>query len=581
MTRRLATHPAPLASAPAGRRAAAVGQPQAQAGVPRRVLLAASLGTVFEWYDFYLYAALASIIASRFFGGVEPSAAFALALLALAAGFVVRPVGALVFGRLGDLIGRKYTFLVTILVMGLSTCLVGLLPTWDAIGIAAPVLLVGLRLLQGLALGGEYGGAATYVAEHAPPGRRGLYTAWIQTTATLGLLLSLLVVTLTRSLLGEQAFADWGWRLPFLLSVLLLALSTWVRLSMRESPMYQSLKDRGRLSAAPVAEAFGRWRNLRLGLLALFGLVAGQAVVWYTGQLYTLFFLEQVLELDAGTTAGLVMLSLLVTAPCFVLFGALSDRVGRKPVIATGLALAVLGLFPLFQGLTQVANPALVQAQHNVVVVLRADPASCTLQGNPVARELDFSSGCDIARRALVQRAANFRFEPLPAASRPQLLVGDRELQPPTATRVAGGARLDNDSVRAIQSFRAELGRALTDAGYPARAAPIALGSTAWWQLLVLLSLLGVVVAMVYGPSAAMLVELFPTRIRYTAASLPYHLGNGWFGGLMPSIAFALVAARGQIHQGLWYPVAVAGGCLLLGWLLLPETRGRDLRADD
>ncbi|MFO1327404.1 MAG: MFS transporter [Rubrivivax sp.] len=559
---------------------AAADTPPADPATLRRVVLASSLGTVFEWYDFYLYGALASIIASRFFGGVEPGAAFVLALLAFAAGFVVRPLGALVFGRLGDLIGRKYTFLVTIVVMGLSTCMVGLLPTWDAIGTAAPVLLVGLRLLQGLALGGEYGGAATYVAEHAPAARRGLYTAWIQTTATLGLLLSLLVVLATRALLGAPAFEAWGWRVPFLLSVLLLGLSTWVRLSMAESPLFRTLKERGRLSDEPLAEAFGRWRHLRLVLLALFGLVAGQAVVWYTGQVYTLFFLQQVLRVDADTTAVLVALALVVTAPCFLLFGALSDRIGRKPVIGAGLLLAIVAFFPLFKALTAAANPALAAAQASAIVVLRADPATCSVQGNPVARDVDFTSGCDIARRALAQAAAQVAFEPLPAGSRPELRIGPRELQPPTATRVAGSHRLANDSVRAIQTFRAETSRALAAAGYPAQAPTVEPLGAAWWRVLGLLSLLGVIVAMVYGPTAATLVELFPTRIRYTSTSVPYHVGNGWFGGLMPSIAFAMVAAHGSMYHGLWYPVLVAAACFVVGMLLLPETRGRDLRLD-
>jgi MFS family permease len=559
---------------------AAAAAPAAAPATPlqRKVILASSLGTVFEWYDFYLYGALASLIASRFFGGVEPSSAFVLALLAFAAGFVVRPIGALVFGRLGDRIGRKYTFLLTLIVMGLSTCMVGLLPTWDAIGTAAPVLLVGLRMLQGLALGGEYGGAATYVAEHAPAARRGLYTAWIQSTATLGLLLSLVVVALTRAALGEAAFVAWGWRVPFLLSVVLLVVGAWMRLSMTESPMFQALHHRGRTSAAPVAEAFGRWPQLRLALLALFGLVAGQAVVWYTGQVYALFFLEQVLRVDPQTTVVLVALALLVTAPCFLFFGALSDRIGRKPVIGAGLLLACVGFFPLFKALSLAAHPALAQAQASVVIVLRADPDSCGVQGNPVAREVDFTSGCDLARRALAQAGAHFSVEPLAAGARPELRIGSRTLQPPTATRVPGGHRLDNDSVRAVQHFRADVLRALQEAGYPGQAPPIpALGAT-WWQLLGVLVALGVIVAMVYGPTAATLVELFPTRIRYTSTSVPYHLGNGWFGGLMPSIAFAMVAGHGNVFHGLWYPVGVAALTFVVGMLLLPETRGRDIR---
>ena len=546
-----------------------------------KVVLASSLGTVFEWYDFYLYGALATLIARRFFGGVEPSTAFVLALLAFAAGFVVRPVGALLFGRLGDRIGRKHTFLVTIVVMGLSTFTVGLLPGYDAIGLAAPVFLVALRLLQGLAMGGEYGGAATYVAEHAPPAQRGRYTAWIQTTATLGLLLSLTVIMTIRSLTGEAAFEQWGWRVPFLLSIVLLGLSAWIRWSLHESPAFQKLQARGRTCNSPIRESFGRWRNLRLVLLALFGLVAGQAVVWYTGQLYPLFYLQSVLKVDADTAAQVVAVALAVTAPFFVLFGAWSDRIGRKPVVALGLLLACVGLFPLFKALTVAAHPQLAQAQAVVTVLVRADPGTCSFQGNPVARDDDFSSGCDIARRALAQSAVHFTQEALPAGSPTEVVVNGWRLLPPVALQRPGGHRLDNESKRAVQAFRRELSAVLVSAGYPAQAPHIAPFAAAWWQLVMLLSLLGLIVAMVYGPTVTMLVELFPTRIRYTAMSLPYHLGNGWFGGLMPTIAFAMVAGHGDALHGLWYPVGVAAVTLVLGLWCLPETRGRDLLAAD
>ena len=546
----------------------------------RRIILASSLGTVFEWYDFYLYGALAALIARRFFGGVDPSTAFVLALLAFASGFVVRPIGALVFGRLGDLIGRKYTFLVSIVVMGLSTFTVGLLPTYDAIGVAAPVFLVGLRLLQGLALGGEYGGAAAYVAEHAPANRLGAYTAWIQTTATLGLLLSLTVILGTRSLVGAAAFEDWGWRVPFLLSAVMLVLSTWIRLRMDESPAFQRLQDSGRMSSAPIRDSFYRWRNLKLVLLALFGLVAGQAVVWYTGQLYALLYLHSVLKVDADTAAVLVAVGLAVAAPFFVLFGAASDRLGRKPVIATGLLLACLGAFPLFKALTLAANPALALAQAQVVVVVRADPATCSFQGNPLARDADFGSGCDVARRALAQAAVQFSNEALPAGSAAEVLVDGRRIEPPAATHRLDAYRYDNESTRAMNAFRRDLATVLAEAGYPTHPPTITFMGAAWWQLVALLALMGIVVAMVYGPSAATLVELFPTRIRYTSMSLPYHLGNGWFGGLMPSIAFALTAGGGSPLQGLWYPVGVAAATLLIGLLLLPETRGRDIHAE-
>ncbi|MCK6426779.1 MAG: MFS transporter [Burkholderiaceae bacterium] len=552
-------------------------------GVPtnaddRRVIFASSLGTVFEWYDFYLYGALAGVIAQQFFGALDPLSGFIFALLAFAAGFVVRPVGALVFGRLGDMVGRKYTFLVTLLIMGLSTFVVGLLPGYEAIGVAAPVLLIILRLLQGLALGGEYGGAATYVAEHAPPGRRGAYTAWIQVTATLGLFLALAVILGARSLLGEAAFADWGWRLPFLLSIVLLGVSVWIRLSMRESPAFRRLKEAGRASRAPVSESFGRWANLKVVLLALFGLVAGQAVVWYTGQFYALLFLTNVLKVDGATADLLVAVALLLGTPFIVLFGMLSDRIGRKPIILAGLLLASLSYFPLFAALTQAANPALAQAQAATHIVVMADPATCAFQANPIAREVDFVSGCDIARRVLVQHAASYSFEPLPAGAAARVRVGAQELEAPLARKAAGGQRFDNASSRAIAQFRSRLEGTLRAAGYPERADPDAIDHL---RVVAILTLLVLLVAMVYGPLAAMLVELFPTRIRYTSLSLPYHLGNGWFGGLMPTVAFAMVASQGHIYAGLWYPVAIAAATFLIGLFLLPETRGRDIFAAD
>lgn len=582
MTHPAAPQPQPLFGI-ASRAAFAPAEPAAPAApmtrAQRRVILASSLGTIFEWYDFYLYGAMAVLIARHFFGALEPASAFVFALLAFAAGFVVRPFGALVFGRLGDLVGRKYTFLLTIVVMGLTTFMVGLLPGHDDIGLAAPVILIGLRLLQGLALGGEYGGALVYVAEHAPAARRGLYTAWIQTNATLGLLLALLVMLGTRAAVGDAAFEAWGWRVPFLLSIVLLAVSSWIRLSMAESPLFQQLRDRGGASSGPLGESFGRWRNLRLVLLALFGLVAGQAVVWYAGQLYALFFLQDVLKVDAGTASLLVAVALLITAPFFVVFGALSDRIGRKPVLLTGLLLAVVGFFPLFKALTLAANPALARAQATVQVVVRADAATCSFQGNPVARDVDLASGCDVARRALAEQAVHYTHEALPPGSAAEVQIDGRSLQPPALSLAPGGHRIDNESVRALRGFRKDVSHALVAAGYPAQAPAIGVGSATWWQLVGLLVLLGIVVAMVYGPTAATLVELFPTRIRYTAVSLPYHLGNGWFGGLLPSIAFAMVAGRGDAFHGLWYPVLVAALTFVIGALCLPETRGRDLAA--
>jgi len=542
----------------------------------RKVIFASSLGTVFEWYDFYLYGSLAAIVAKQFFSGLDPAAAFIFALLAFAAGFLVRPFGAVMFGRLGDLIGRKYTFLVTILVMGLSTFIVGLLPSYASVGIAAPLMLVALRLVQGLALGGEYGGAATYVAEHAPHGRRGAWTAWIQTTATLGLLLSLVVILGTRTLLGEAAFADWGWRLPFLLSVLLLAVSVWIRLSMNESPAFRRMKAQGRSSRTPVKESFGQWRNLKVVLLALFGLTAGQAVVWYSGQFYALFFLTQALQVD-GTTANLMMAAALVIGtPFFLVFGILSDRIGRKPIIMAGCLLAALSYFPVFGALTRAANPELAAAQAQARVVVHADAAQCSFQGSPIAREIDFASSCDIAKRFLAQNSVSYdnaRGEP----GRPaRVTIGDTAIVAPAATVVRG--RFDEASTRRIAAFKTEVEQALQAAGYPARADPARVNTPLVIALLVYLVIL---VTMVYGPIAAMLVELFPTRIRYTSMSLPYHIGNGWFGGLLPTTAFAIVAQTGNMYNGLWYPVAIAAASCAIGMLFLRETKDVDIYALD
>ncbi|MDZ7857318.1 MFS transporter [Sphaerotilus sp.] len=544
----------------------------------RQLVFASSLGTVFEWYDFYLYGALAPIIAAQFFSGLDPTAAFLFALLAFAAGFIVRPFGALLFGRLGDMVGRKYTFLVTILIMGLATCVVGVLPSYEAVGMAAPVMLIGLRIMQGLAMGGEYGGAATYVAEFAPHNQRGYYTAWIQTTATLGLVLALAVVLGLRFLLGEEAFAEWGWRIPFLLSIVLLAVSVWVRLSMNESPAFLRLRERGRTSKAPISESFGRWPNLRLVLLALFGVVAGQAVVWYTGQFYAMFFLISVLRVDPSTAQWLIVVALVIGTPFFVFFGALSDRIGRKPIIMAGLALAVVGYFPMFHGLTEAANPALARAQATQRIVVVADPATCSFQGSPIAREADFTSPCDIARRFLSEQSAGHDRQALPPGSATVVRIGSAEITPPQARTTADGHAFDDASARAVAEFRQRVRAALDAAGYPQRADPAQIDHV---RILLILTGLVLLVTMVYGPLAALLVEMFPTRIRYTSMSLPYHIGNGWFGGLMPSIAFAIVAHTGNFYQGLWYPVGVAAVTLLIGLLLVRETRGRDICADD
>lgn len=534
----------------------------------RRVIFASSLGTVFEWYDFYLYGSLAAIIAQHFFSGVNPTAAFIFALLAFAAGFAVRPFGALVFGRLGDLVGRKYTFLITIVIMGLSTFLVGVLPSYASIGIAAPAILIILRLLQGLALGGEYGGAATYVAEHAPHGRRGFYTSWIQTTATLGLFLSLLVILGVRTFMGEEAFKDWGWRIPFLISVVLLGISVWIRLQLNESPTFKRMKEEGKGSKAPIAESFGQWRNLKVVILALLGLTAGQAVVWYTGQFYALFFLTQSLKIDSNTAN--IIFALLVGTPFFVLFGALSDRIGRKPIIMAGCLIAALTYFPIFKGLTHYANPALEKAQATAPVTVIADPATCSFQFNPVGTA-SFTSSCDVVKSFMARNSVNYENQAAAAGSVAKVMIGNDEF-----------ASFDGKGLAPAEfkTKATELDKALTAAirshGYPAKADP---AQTNYFMVVVLLTLLVIYVTMVYGPIAAMLVEMFPTRIRYTSMSLPYHIGNGWFGGFLPPVAFAVVAATGNIYDGLWYPIIIAVMTLVIGTLFVRETKDNDINA--
>ena len=522
----------------------------------RKVIIASSLGTVFEWYDFYLYGLLATIISAQFFSGVNDTTAFILALGAFAAGFAVRPFGALVFGRVGDLVGRKYTFLVTMGLMGLSTFAVGLLPSYASIGVAAPLLLVGMRLLQGLALGGEYGGAAIYVAEHAPEGKRGFYTSFIQTTATLGLFAALLVVIGLRSWMGEEAFSDWGWRVPFLLSAILLGVSLWIRLQLAESPVYQAMKEEGETSKAPLSEAFGRWGNLKWVLVALLGAVAGQAVVWYTGQFYALFYLEKVLKVDGGTANVLIAVALAIGTPFFLFFGWLSDRIGRKPIIMGGLALAALTYFPLFGALTGAANPALAEAQARAPVVVYAHAESCSVQFDPIGKTKFDTTGCDIAKSALAKAGIPYANEDGAYDRNAMVTVGDKRYQ------ITPGAS------------PASLIEAVEAAGYPAKADPAQIDKP---MVVTILTALVLLVTMVYGPIAALLVELFSARIRYTAMSLPYHIGNGWFGGFLPTIAFACVAATGDIYAGLWYPVGVAVLTLAVGLLFLPETFRRSV----
>jgi MFS family permease len=542
----------------------------------RKVIFASSLGTVFEWYDFYLYGSLAAVIAKQYFSGLDAGSAFIFALLAFSAGFIVRPFGALVFGRLGDLIGRKYTFLVTIVIMGGATFIVGILPNYETIGVAAPVLLIALRMLQGLALGGEYGGAATYVAEHAPHGKRGAYTAWIQTTATLGLFLSLLVILFTREITGPD-FDVWGWRVPFIASIILLGVSVWIRLSMAESPAFTKMKNEGKLTKAPLTESFGQWKNLKIVILALFGLVAGQAVVWYTGQFYALFYLTQVLKVDPKTANLLIAASLVIGTPFFIVFGAWSDKIGRKVIIMGGLLFAIILYIPntpvsLFNGLTHFANPALEKAMATAPASITADLSECTFQFNPTGTA-KFTSSCDIAKQVMAANSASYTTIPGPAGGAAVVKIGDTEVQGYTSKGMAPADAKAKDA-----EFKKAIRDALNAAGYPAKADPAAMNLPAILGILVILVIL---VTMVYGPIAAMLVEMFPTRIRYTSMSLPYHIGNGWFGGLMPTIAFALVAQNGNIYYGLWYPIIIAAITLVIGVLFIKETKDVDIYAKD
>ncbi|KVV40073.1 MFS transporter [Burkholderia ubonensis] len=538
-------------------------------GEEKKVIFASSLGTVFEWYDFYLAGSLAAFISKSFFSGVNPTAAFIFTLLGFAAGFAVRPFGAIVFGRLGDLVGRKHTFLVTIVIMGVSTFVVGFLPGYASIGIAAPVIFIAMRLLQGLALGGEYGGAATYVAEHAPSHRRGFYTAWIQTTATLGLFLSLLVILGVRTMIGEEAFGAWGWRVPFVASILLLAVSVWIRLQLNESPVFLRIKAEGKTSKAPLTEAFGQWKNLKIVILALVGLTAGQAVVWYTGQFYALFFLTQTLKVDGSSANILIAIALLIGTPFFVFFGSLSDRIGRKPIILAGCLIAALTYFPLFKALTHYANPQLELATMKAPITVVADPATCSFQFNPVGTS-KFTNSCDIAKSALAKAGLNYENVAAPAGATAQIKVGDTVID-------AYDGKAADAKAKGV-AFDKTLAATLKSAGYPAKADPAQLN---WPMTIVILTILVIYVTAVYGPIAAMLVEMFPTRIRYTSMSLPYHIGNGWFGGFLPATAFAIVAAQGNIYSGLWYPIVIALVTFVIGLLFVKETKDSNIYAQD
>ncbi|MFM0053287.1 MFS transporter [Caballeronia grimmiae] len=535
----------------------------------KKVIFASSLGTVFEWYDFYLAGSLAIYISKTFFSGVNPTAGFIFTLLGFAAGFAVRPFGAIVFGRLGDMVGRKYTFLVTIVIMGLSTFLIGFLPGYATIGIAAPIIFIAMRLLQGLALGGEYGGAATYVAEHAPSNKRGAWTAWIQTTATLGLFISLVVILAVRTITGEEQFGAWAWRIPFLVSILLLAVSVWIRMKLHESPVFERIKAEGKTSKAPLKEAFGEWKNLKIVLLALFGLTAGQAVVWYTGQFYSLFFLTQTLKVDGTSANIMVAVALLIGTPFFVFFGSLSDRIGRKPIIMAGCLIAALSFFPLFKALAHYTNPTLETATQKSPIVVIANPDECSFQFNPVGTT-KFTSSCDIAKGALSKAGLNYQNVAAPAGTLAQIKVGE------TVVNTYDGRAADAKAQGA--TFDKSLAGTLKSAGYPAKADPALIN---WPMAIVILTILVIFVTMVYGPIAAMLVEMFPARIRYTSMSLPYHIGNGWFGGFLPATAFAIVAAKGDIYSGLWYPIVIALGTFVIGMLFVKDTRKSNVYHED
>lgn len=551
--------------------ATANGVPRPMTREDRKVILASSVGTIFEWYDFYLAGALAANIAANFFSGVNPTAGFIFTLLGFAAGFAVRPFGALFFGSLGDLIGRKYTFLVTMTLMGISTFVVGLLPSYASIGFAAPVLFILCRLLQGLALGGEYGGAATYVAEHAPPNRRGFYTSWIQTTATVGLFLSLVVILLLRFWLTPAQFAEWGWRVPFLLSIFLLGVSIWIRLQLEESPAFARIKAENRHSKTPLREAFGRWENAKIAILALLGGTAGQAVVWYTGQFYALFFLTQTLKLDPTTSNIVIAVSLAIGTPFFIFFGWLSDKIGRKPIILAGCLLACVTYFPLFSALTNAVNPVLEQALEKSPVTVTADPKECSFQFNPTGTA-SFTTSCDVAKSFLARNSVNYSNVEAPPGTVASIKVGDKTIA--SFDKGKAGAQAATQE----KAFTDAATAAIRGAGYPAAADPAKVNTPV---VILILTILVIYVTMVYGPIAAMLVELFPTRIRYSGMSLPYHIGNGWFGGFLPPTIFAIVAATGNIYSGLWYPIVIAAMTFVVGLLFMPETKDRDIYQHD
>lgn len=546
---------------------------QPSAAVPpdklRQVVIASAAGTVFEWYDFFVYGALATVIAGHFFANLPEAQAFVFTLLTFAAGFVVRPLGALVFGKLGDSKGRKGAFLITITMMGLATFAIGLLPDYDAIGLAAPALLILCRVLQGFALGGEYGGAAIYVAEHAPPGQRGLQTSWIQGSAAIGLIGALGVVQLTRLAIGQEALAAWGWRIPFLLSLALLGISLWIRVRLEESPVFQAMKAEGRGSQRALAESFLDWANLKYVLIALFGIMMAQGVVWYTGHFYAQYFLERFTKLSGQTVTNLMMIVVLVSAPLYIFWGWISDKVGRKPVMLFGMILMLAAYFPGFQLLTRAANPAYAQALRDVPVVVAADPADCSFLLDITGTAV-FATSCDVARVALSDRGIAYTQQDGPPGAVATVRIGDGA---PMPTPSAAG--LSARQVKGVQqAFGRSLAPALEAAGYPARADPAGLDAPLVLGVLILFILAATAL---YAPIAATLVELFPARIRYTAMSAPYHVGTGYFGGLLPAIVFAIIGATGNLYAGLWFPVSVTALAILVNIFFVPETRDRGI----
>jgi MFS family permease len=534
----------------------------------KTVVGASAAGTAFEWYDFFVFGSLATVIAKHFFADAGETVSYIMALLTFGLGFVVRPLGALVFGWFGDRTGRKTTFLVTITMMGLATVAIGLLPDFNTIGIAAPILLLVMRMLQGFALGGEYGGAAIYVAEHSPQQKRGLLTGWIQTTAAMGLIGALAVILITRAAVGAEAFDDWGWRIPFLLSALLLAVSLWIRLKLNESPAYKRMEAEAGENRAPYREAFLQWKNGRFVLIALFGIMIAQGAVWYCGYFYTRFFMEKVLKVDTNTVDQLVLMVTVASAFLYIFFGWLSDRMGRKPVMLFGMILALVAFFPGFHALTRAANPALAEAQISAPVTVAADPADCNLLFDPIGKAV-FSSSCDIARIALSNAGVPYETVKAPSGAPTVIRVGGAEV---ASVEGAGLAPAALKAARTDVETRARA--ALTAAGYPEKADPARINMPLTFAILMIFM---VAACALYGPQAAALVELFPTRVRYTAMSLPYNIGTGWVGGLLPAASFALVAASGNIYFGLWYAVAFTVVAVVVSLLWLPETRGRDL----